>query len=113
MGLSVFGLLLCVFCLAVFGVGLPWALLFALLVGVGLYDLGQKHRSILRNYPIIGHLRFMLEFIRPEIRQYFLETDNEATPVLALAALAGRTSAPRATRTSALRHATGRARRGL
>ncbi len=49
-------------------------------MGVGLYDLGQTHRSILRNYPIIGHLRFMLEFIRPEIRQYFLEAENEATP---------------------------------
>jgi glutamate synthase domain-containing protein 2 len=34
----------------------------------------------LRNYPIIGHLRFMLEFIRPEIRQYFIEGDNDAMP---------------------------------
>jgi glutamate synthase domain-containing protein 2 len=34
----------------------------------------------LRNYPLIGHLRFMLETIRPEIRQYFLESDTEATP---------------------------------
>lgn len=80
MGLCVFALLLCGFSLAVFGVGLPLALLFGLLVGVGLYDLSQKHRSILRNYPIIGHLRFMLEFIRPEIRQYFLEAENDATP---------------------------------
>jgi len=35
---------------------------------------------LLRNYPVIGHFRFMLEKIRPEIRQYFLESDNEATP---------------------------------
>jgi hypothetical protein len=34
----------------------------------------------LRNYPVIGHLRFLLEFIRPEIRQYFIESDNEAAP---------------------------------
>jgi glutamate synthase domain-containing protein 2 len=40
----------------------------------------QTRRSILRNYPIIGHLRFMLEFVRPEIRQYFIESDSEATP---------------------------------
>jgi glutamate synthase domain-containing protein 2 len=35
---------------------------------------------VLRNYPVIGHLRFLLEFIRPEIRQYFIESDNEAAP---------------------------------
>jgi glutamate synthase domain-containing protein 2 len=80
MGLCVFALLLCGFSLAVFGVGGFWTVLFGLLVLVGLYDLRQSKRSILRNYPIIGHLRFMLEFIRPEIRQYFLETDSEATP---------------------------------
>ena len=33
-----------------------------------------------RNYPIIGNLRFMLEKIRPEMRQYFIESDNEAAP---------------------------------
>jgi glutamate synthase domain-containing protein 2 len=80
MGLSVFGLLLSVFSLAVFGVGVVPFVLFAALVGVGVYDLRQTKRSILRNYPIIGHMRFALEFIRPEIRQYFIESDNEATP---------------------------------
>nr|CBA32253.1 hypothetical protein Csp_D31210 [Curvibacter putative symbiont of Hydra magnipapillata] len=80
MGLSVFALLLSVFSLLVFGAGLATFLLAAILVGVGVYDLRQTKRSILRNYPIIGHLRFMLEFVRPEIRQYFIESDNEATP---------------------------------
>lgn len=80
MGLSVFALLLSVFSLLVFGVGLGTFLLAGILVGVGVYDLRQTKRSILRNYPIIGHLRFMLEFVRPEIRQYFIESDNEATP---------------------------------
>jgi glutamate synthase domain-containing protein 2 len=42
--------------------------------------LQQSHHAILRNYPIIGHLRFMLEAIRPEIRQYFLESETEAAP---------------------------------
>jgi glutamate synthase domain-containing protein 2 len=79
-GLSAFGLLLSVFSLVVFGVGLPAFLLFAGLVAIGTYDVRQPKRSILRNYPIIGHLRFTLEFIRPEIRQYFIESDNEATP---------------------------------
>lgn len=80
MGLSCFALLLSLFSLAVFGVGWSALLLFAALVAVGVYDLRQQKRSILRNYPIIGHLRFMLEFIRPEIRQYFIESDNEANP---------------------------------
>ncbi|MBV8500687.1 MAG: FMN-binding glutamate synthase family protein [Paucibacter sp.] len=55
-------------------------LLFACLTVQGLRDATQTKRSVLRNYPVIGHLRFLLEFIRPEIRQYFLEADNEATP---------------------------------
>ncbi|MBT9459552.1 MAG: FMN-binding glutamate synthase family protein [Burkholderiaceae bacterium] len=55
-------------------------LVFAGLSALGLRDVRQVKRSVLRNYPVIGHLRFLLEFIRPEIRQYFLESDNEATP---------------------------------
>ena len=55
-------------------------LVFGALTCVGVYDLRQTRRSVLRNYPLIGHLRFMLEFIRPEIRQYFIESDNETTP---------------------------------
>jgi glutamate synthase domain-containing protein 2 len=50
------------------------------LVLVGLLDSLQQQRSVLRNYPVIGHIRFLLEYIRPEIRQYFLEADNERTP---------------------------------
>ncbi len=50
------------------------------LVVIGLRDLTQTFSAVRRNYPIIGNLRFMLEKIRPEIRQYFLESDTEATP---------------------------------
>ena len=50
------------------------------LVLLGLKDVRQTSRSILRNYPVIGHLRYLLEFIRPELRQYFIESDNEAAP---------------------------------
>ncbi len=56
-----------------------WLVLLPLAL-LGLYDLLQTRRSVLRNYPVIGHLRFMLEYIRPELRQYFLESDTEATP---------------------------------
>jgi len=59
---------------------LELALLFAVLVAVGLSDVRQPRHSVLRNYPIIGHLRFWLEFIRPEIRQYFIESDNDSAP---------------------------------
>ena len=75
-----FGLLLSLFALVVFGSGGLWLVLFAGLVATGVYDLRQTKRAILRSYPVIGHLRFMLEFIRPEIRQYFIESDSEATP---------------------------------
>lgn len=57
-----------------------WPLIFLTLSLVGLYDLQQQQHAILRNYPIIGHLRFMFETIRPEIRQYFLESETEAAP---------------------------------
>ncbi|MDQ6685017.1 MAG: FMN-binding glutamate synthase family protein [Pseudomonadota bacterium] len=54
--------------------------LFLVLVVVGVRDVTQERHSILRNYPVIGHLRFLFEFIRPEMRQYFIEGDNEAAP---------------------------------
>jgi glutamate synthase domain-containing protein 2 len=78
--LSWLGLLLSTFSVLVFQQGVTAFLLMAALVVIGVYDRRQMKRSILRNYPIIGHLRFALEFIRPEIRQYFIESDNEATP---------------------------------
>ena len=80
MGLSCFSLLLSVFSFFAFGAG-GWVLLLSgAMVAVGVYDLRQTKRSILRNYPITGHIRFMLESFRPEIRQYFFEGDNDAAP---------------------------------
>jgi glutamate synthase domain-containing protein 2 len=55
-------------------------LIFGALVLTGWHDIRQERHAILRNYPVIGHLRFMLEFIRPEIRQYFIEADDERMP---------------------------------
>ncbi len=51
-----------------------------LLFLIGLRDSLQRRHSILRNYPLIGHLRFLFEYVRPEIRQYFIESDVEASP---------------------------------
>ena len=75
-----FGVLLSLFSLIVFGVGWLALLLTGALVALGLHDLQQSHHAILRNYPVIGHMRFLLEYIRPELRQYFIESDREATP---------------------------------
>src|SRR5262245_9558606 len=55
-------------------------LVTAALVVVGIHDLAQKNHSILRNYPIAAHLRFIFEAIRPELRQYFFEGDKDGTP---------------------------------
>ena len=71
---------LSLFSLIGFGTGLPWLLLSLALIALGVYDMQQTRHAILRNYPILGHLRFALEFIRPEIRQYFIESDTEAQP---------------------------------
>jgi glutamate synthase domain-containing protein 2 len=72
--------LLGAFSYVAFGIGGFWALLGLFLVGLGWRDTQQTKHSVLRNYPVIGHLRFLLEFIRPEIRQYFIESDREAAP---------------------------------
>jgi glutamate synthase domain-containing protein 2 len=56
------------------------AAVFGALFLVGVRDLLQVRHAILRNYPVIGHLRFLLEYIRPELRQYFFENDTETLP---------------------------------
>jgi glutamate synthase domain-containing protein 2 len=73
-------LLLSAFTWVGFHVGGLVMLGFAVLTFTGLHDVLQTRRAVLRNYPVIGHLRYLLEFIRPEIRQYFVEGDNEAAP---------------------------------
>jgi glutamate synthase domain-containing protein 2 len=47
---------------------------------LGLRDILQKKRTILRNYPVIGHFRYILESIRPEIQQYFVERFDDGKP---------------------------------
>jgi glutamate synthase domain-containing protein 2 len=78
--LALGGLVFSLLVLLASGQGLLWFVLFAALSAVGVHDLLQTHHAVLRNYPILGHLRFLLEFIRPEIRQYFIESDNDASP---------------------------------
>jgi glutamate synthase domain-containing protein 2 len=60
--------------------GWTLAVMPTLLVLLGIWDLLQTRHSVLRNYPVIGHIRWMVEMIRPEVRQYLLEDEEEATP---------------------------------
>ena len=53
---------------------------FGALVLLGICDLIQTRHAILRNYPIAAHIRFILEHIRPELRQYFFEAERDGTP---------------------------------
>lgn len=55
-------------------------LLCAALTALGLWDMRQTRHAIRRNYPVLGNLRFLFEFIRPEIRQYFIEDDTQRLP---------------------------------
>mgnify|MGYP001156897031 CR=1 FL=1 len=50
------------------------------IVAVVVYDRGQRKHAILRNFPIIGHLRYMLEAVGPELRQYIVTKNNEERP---------------------------------
>lgn len=60
---------------------MKWAViaivLVAVLVAVAVYDLLQQRHAVLRNFPVIGHLRYLLERIGPELRQYIV-TDNDS-----------------------------------
>jgi glutamate synthase domain-containing protein 2 len=57
-----------------------WTVLAAALAALGVHDVVQSRHSILRNYPILAHARFLFEMIRPEIRQYLIESDTDAVP---------------------------------
>src|SRR5207247_1529265 len=47
---------------------------------IGIADLVQRKHSVLRNYPVLGHLRFLLEGLRPELQQYFIERNFDGRP---------------------------------
>ncbi len=69
------------------GLGVLWHAVWWLLLIflppalLGVYDMLQKKHTLLRIYPVIGHVRFLFEAIRPEIQQYFVESDLNGRPV--------------------------------
>ncbi|MGR2681818.1 FMN-binding glutamate synthase family protein [Chromobacterium haemolyticum] len=58
----------------------PFTLAAAALTLLGVFDLLQTRHAVRRNYPILGNIRYLVESIRPEIRQYLLESDREQLP---------------------------------
>ena len=95
----------------------PWWLLleiiFVPLALVGLRDIAQKQHSILRNYPIAGHLRFILEDMGPELHQYLVESDTDGRAVQPRHALDHLRARQGRHGHEAVRHRAGRLRRGL
>lgn len=59
-----------------------WSLVvLAPLIGLGIVDSLQTRRTILRNFPLLGRMRYLFEMVRPEIQQYFIESNIDAYPV--------------------------------
>ena len=56
------------------------AVVGGLLLLVVVHDLIQRKHAIMRNFPIIGHFRYLLEAIGPELRQYIVTSNDEELP---------------------------------
>lgn len=68
--------------LSFFEASFLWLLIpFTLLFALGVYDMNQTKHTLRRNYPLIGRVRWMLEAMRPPIRQYFIESDIDGVPI--------------------------------
>ena len=63
----------------------PWMAWSFLLIGpvllIALLDGIQSNHSVRRNFPVIGHLRWLMEFLRPFLRQYFIESETDGAPI--------------------------------
>lgn len=58
-----------------------WSLaILAPVIGLGIADVTQSRQAVRRNFPVIGHGRYLLERIRPEINQYFVESNSDGKP---------------------------------
>lgn len=66
-----------------FGIPVPLAVtvVIGLVIIRGLMDIFQTRHAVKSNFPLIGHFRYMLEAIRPEIQQYFIENNTDGRPI--------------------------------
>ncbi|MBC8644725.1 FMN-binding glutamate synthase family protein [Flavobacterium lindanitolerans] len=55
-------------------------LIFIPLIIMGLYDMFQSKKTIRRNFPLVGRMRYLLESLGPGVRQYFIEKDTDGKP---------------------------------
>ncbi|MFT3835960.1 MAG: FMN-binding glutamate synthase family protein [Myxococcaceae bacterium] len=62
----------------------PWVVWSFVVVGPvlirGAWDMNQKRQAVRRNFPLIGNFRYLFEAIRPEINQYFVESNTDGVP---------------------------------
>ena len=56
------------------------SIMFVAFTGLGLRDFAKKTHPVRANYPLMGRIRYLLESVRPELRQYFWESDTDETP---------------------------------
>jgi glutamate synthase domain-containing protein 2 len=61
--------------------GPTWSVVTSSLFALGLYDVFQRKHTVLRNFPVLGHARYILEMLRPEMQQYFIESDISDDPI--------------------------------
>ena len=54
---------------------------FILLFIWGLYDMIQPKHSVMRNFPLFGRARWLMEYLRPKLYQYFIESDTDGRPI--------------------------------
>ncbi|MBY5950238.1 FMN-binding glutamate synthase family protein [Algoriphagus sp. NF] len=54
--------------------------ILGVLTALGIYDSLQSKHAILKNFPVVGHFRYILESISPEIQQYFIESNTDGKP---------------------------------
>ncbi|HAT3891481.1 TPA: FMN-binding glutamate synthase family protein [Legionella pneumophila] len=74
-------ILLCLFALFAMLQDIIWFFAFLIpIIILWIYDVLQTKHTILRNFPVLGHVRYFLEFLRPEIQQYFIATDESELP---------------------------------
>ena len=84
--LKIFWLISTICVLIIGGLSLVWpAALWAFaaigpLIALGIYDNWQRRHAVIRNFPVIGRARYWMETIRPEIQQYFVESDTSGRP---------------------------------
>jgi len=51
------------------------------LIGLGMYDACQTQHAVLRNFPLLGHGRYLMEMIRPEVSQYFIRARHKRATI--------------------------------